>query len=146
MSHREESEEIKVLQQIEEDLDELVAQGKKLSFIKIQFNSGVTMLGPVKLTIGQKTKATVVGFDQTGAPWTGAIPPVTYALDQPTFDSSTPDGSNGDDIVSLAAGVANLVGSLTTVEGLALTDTETITNSAVVAVLSSVKIDFSKPA
>ena len=35
--------------------------------------------------------------------------------------------------------------SLTTAEGLALSDTETITNTAIVQVLSSIKIDFATP-
>jgi hypothetical protein len=153
MSNRLEKKEIEILRQIEEDADEQVRLDReilarlgppKLSFIKIKF--GGTMQGPVTLTVGQKTKATVVGFDQNGAVFTGTIPPVTYTLDNPAFDSSTPDGSNGDDIVSLAAGVANLTAALTTAEGVALTDTETITNTAVVQKLSSIKIDFSTPA
>jgi hypothetical protein len=144
---REEKEEIRILKHIEEDLDELVAQGKKrLSFIKIAFAIGGRMAqGPVTLSVGQSTKATVVGFDQNGAVFTGTIPPVTYTLDNPALDSSTPDGANGDDIVSLAAGVANLTASLTTAEGMALSDTETITNTAIVQVLSSIKIDFATP-
>ncbi len=102
--------------------------------------------GPVTLTVGQKTKATVLGFDQNGAPFAGTIPPITYTIDNSTLDSSTPDGANGDDIVSLGAGTANLTASLTTAEGVALQDTETITNVAQAPVLSSVKIDFSTPA
>ena len=143
--HHRDSEEVKILREIEEDLDEIRDELKpRLSYIKIEF--GGNMVGPVKLTVGQKTKATVVGFDQAGAPFLGTIPPVTYALDNTALDSSTPDGANGDDIVSLSAGVANLTASLTTAEGTALQDSETITNVAVAQILSSIKIDFSTPA
>ncbi len=127
-----------------EEIEQAVSP--KLAFIKITFQGDSMALGPVKLTVGQKTKATILGFDQTGAAWTGAIPPATYSIDNSAVDSSTPDASNGDDIVSLADGVANLTASLTSAEGVALSDTETITNTAVVPVLSSVKIDFTTPA
>jgi hypothetical protein len=136
------SEEVEFLRDIKQELGP-----KILSFIKIAFSTGGSMaLGPVLMNVGQKTKATVKGFDQNGAPFSGTIPPATYAIDNAAFDSSTPDGTNGDDLVSLSAGVANLTASLTSAEGLALTDTETVTNSAVVPVLSSIKIDFSTPA
>lgn len=145
----------------EEDLileaeDEILARTKpRLVCIKIKFRRpsktklGETIMaeGPLTITVGQSTKATVDGFDQNGAPWTGAIPPVTYSIDNSTLDSSTPESDNfTDDIVSLAAGTANLTASLTTVEGKALTDTETITNVAQAPVLSSIKINFSTPA
>lgn len=105
------------------------------------------MLGPVTFTAkGQTSKATVKGFDQFGAPWTGTLPSVTYSIDNATLDSSMPDASNGDDLVSLAAGVANLTASLTSAEGVALSDTETVTNVFAAPVLSSVKIDFTTPA
>src|SRR5882762_1845318 len=100
MSNRLEKKEIEILRQIEEDADEQVRLDReilkrlspRLNFIKLKF--GGTMQGPVTLTVGQKTKATVVGFDQTGAVFTGTIPSVTYSIDNPALDSSTPDGSN----------------------------------------------------
>ena len=147
-------EEVKILREIEEDEDEevrLLRQirdelKRRLSSIKIKFSGGNMAVGPVTLTVGQKTKATVVGFDQFGAPFTGPIPTPTFSLDNTTLDSGTADGVGGFDITSLAAGVANLTASLTTAEGVALSDTETITNTAVVSVLSSIKVDFSTPA
>lgn len=128
--------EIRILRQIERDIH------RKLSYIKIAIGGKFMSQGPVTLTVGQKTKATVVGFDQNGAIFSGPIPPAVYTLDNTALDSSTPDGANGDDIVSLSAGVANLTATLTSAEGLVLSDTETITNTAIVPVLSSVKIDF----
>lgn len=148
--HNEEREEIRLLREqvllLREIRDELHPT-PKLAVIRIAHTliNGVNMLGPVTLTVGQSTKATVVGFDQFGAVFAGTIPQATWSIDNPALDSSTPDTSNGDDIVSLAAGVANLTVSLTSAEGLALTDTETVTNTAVVQVLSSIKIDFSTP-
>lgn len=138
--HLDERQEIALLRQIRDRLP----TPSKLSSIKIRF--GGNMLGPVTLTVGQKTKATVVGFDQFGAPFTGPIPTPTFALDNTTLDSGTDDGAGGFDVTSLAAGVANLTASLTTAEGTALSDTETITNVAIVPVLSSIKVDFSTPA
>ena len=141
---KQEREETKLLQ-------ELVNQGKKLSSAKIAFKKGDThMVGPVILNIGQKTSATLFGFDQNGQPMpaTFVMPTVTWTLDIPTFDSSTPNASNGVDLVSLSAGVANLKADVTSAEGLALSDTETVTNNPIVVlppVLSSVKIGFSVP-
>jgi hypothetical protein len=139
-----EREEVKVLREIEEDLDELVAQGKRrrLSFIKIRFG-GHHMLGPVTLTVGQKTTATVQGFDQNGAPFAidFTANPVTWTLDNTTFDSSNPQPDQSDLVESLAAGVANLSASCAS-----LSDSETVTNVAQAPVLSSIKIDFSTPA
>lgn len=139
--HLDERQEIALLRQIRDKLP----TPAKLSSIKIRFG-GSKMVGPVTLSVGQKTKATVAGFDQFGAPFTGPLPTATFTLDNPTLDSGVDDGAGGFDVTSLAAGVANLTVALTTAEGTALTDTETITNVAVQQVLSSIKIDFSTPA
>ena len=104
------------------------------------------MQGPVNINVGQKTKATVLGFDQNGAAFTGPIPTATYAIDNTALDSATDDGANGSDIVSLAAGTANLSVSLTSAEGLPLSDSTQIINAAPAPVLSSVKLDFTQPA
>jgi hypothetical protein len=138
-------------EEIEEDLDKLVAAiPPKLSFIKIAFavNGGRRMEGPVTLTVGQKTTASLDGFDQNGAVWTGPIPAPTWSIDNAAFDSIAPDVAipANEDLASLAAGVANLTASVTTAEGKALTDTEVVTNVAQVLVLSSIKINFSTPA
>ncbi len=98
--------------------------------------------GPVTLSVGQKTVASIDAFDQNGAPFTGTIPTPVWTIDNATFDSivQDPTTANNEDVTSLAPGVANLtltVGSLT--------DTETITNVAQAPVLSSVKINFSTP-
>jgi hypothetical protein len=122
---------------------------RHLSSIKIAFAKGRKfMIGPVTLTVGQKTTATVFGFDQNGAPFAIDVTktPITWSVDDATLDSSTPQPDGTDSIVSLAAGVANLTASLTSAEGKALSDTEAMTNVAQPLVLSSIKIDFSTPA
>jgi hypothetical protein len=108
--------------------------------------------GPVILTsVGENTIASILGFDQFGNPWTGAIPPVTYVSSDAAnaIITSTPaaDGVT-DSVAAVGNGVANLTASLTTVEGLALTDTETVTVALTATpppptpVLSSIKIAF----
>lgn len=110
------------------------------TFIKIQF--GGNMPGPVTLNVGQKTTATVQGFDQNGAPFAidFTAHPVTWTIDNSSLDSSTPQPDQSDVIASLAVGVANLTAACA-----GLTDTETITNVAAAPVLSSIKINFSTP-
>jgi hypothetical protein len=144
-----EGEEIERLKRIEKKEDrelallELIESQLKPrpTFIKIQF--GGTMPGPVTLNVGQKTTATVQGFDQNGAPFAidFTANPVTWTIDNASLDSSTPQPDQSDLIVSLAAGVANLTATCA-----GLTDTETITNVAVAPILSSIKINFSAPA
>ena len=102
--------------------------------------------GPVTLQVGQKTVASIDGFDQNGNPFLGPIPTPSWSIDNPTFDSIAADATNpaDEDVTSLAAGVANLTASVTNAQGTALTDTETVTN-VVPQVLTSIKINFSTP-
>jgi len=120
----------------------------RLTSIKIRFG-GTMPEGPVTLNVGQSTTASVDGFDQFGNPWTGAIPTVTYSIDNSTIASSTPNPDNLTDVVvGLAAGTANLTATLTTAEGLSLSDTQSVTVNSVpppVPVLSSIKLNFSTP-
>lgn len=104
--------------------------------------------GPVTLTVGQKTVASVDGFDQNGAPFAGTIPTPTWSIDNAALDSIAADSANAsnEDVTSLAVGTANLTASLVTAEGATLSDTETVTNIAQALVLSSIKINFSTPA
>lgn len=99
--------------------------------------------GPVTLTVGQKTTATVQGFDQNGAPFAidFTANPVTWSIDNTTADSSTPQPDSSDVVASLAAGVANL-----TAVCAGFNDTEVVTNVAQAPTLSSIKINFSTPA
>ena len=120
----------------------------RLSRIQISFQGepGMATIGPVTLTAGQSVTASIAGFDQNGNPWTGTIPPVTYTIDAPTVATSTPNADGlTDGITAVAAGVANLTATLTTAEGLALTDTEAITvtgGTTGTPVLSSIKLQF----
>lgn len=103
--------------------------------------------GPVTLTVGQVTVASLDGFDQNGNPFTGAIPTPVWSIDQPTLDSIAADATNAanEDVTSLAVGVANLTATVTLASGLNLSDTESVTNIAVSPVLSSIKINFATP-
>lgn len=137
---------LKKIEQVEEQIEQdLHPRKSELTHVQLAFG-GTIMQGPLNINVGQKTKATVLGFDQNGAAFTGVIPAATYTIDNSALDSSTADGANGSDIVSLAAGTANLSVSLTSAEGLALSDTAQIINAATAQVLSSVKLDFSQPA
>lgn len=120
----------------------------KLSTIKIRFSGAHKMAGtdPITLQVGQTTVASVVGFDQNGNPFLGAIPAPSWSIDNPSFDSIAPDPNipANEDVTSLAAGVANLTATVQGPNG-PLTDTEAITNT-VPQVLTSIQIDFSTPA
>jgi hypothetical protein len=122
----------------------------RLTTIRINFQGEeMATIGPVTLTTaGQSVTASIAGFDQFGNPWTGVIPPVTYTIDNPSVATSTPNADGlTDGVVAVANGVANLTATLTTAEGLALTDTETVTvaisgGGGGTPVLSSIKIQF----
>ena len=135
-------EEIELLREIARELK------PKLSFIKIAFRrNGIMAEGPVTLTVGQVTVASIDAFDQNGAPFTGAVPAPVWSIDNPAFDSIAADASNAanEDVTSLSAGVANLTATVTTAAGAVLTDTEAVTNVAQAPVLSSIKINFAAP-
>jgi hypothetical protein len=148
VSRRQEHEEIELLKDIDHTEHEILEQLRKpqprLSSIKIAFTKGDSVMaeGPVILAIGQKATASIDGFDQTGAAWTGVIPPVTFSIDNTAIATSTPNADGVTDaLLGVSAGVANLTASLTTKEGKILSDTETVTVPAVVPVLSSIKIN-----
>jgi hypothetical protein len=147
-------EEIKLLKEILAELVLIrVILEPKLTYIQIAFTKEGTMAtqGPVVLNQGQSTTATVLYFDQTGAPMPSTfVPPaVVYTIDHPEFASSTPGTDGQSDVIAyVAAGVANLTATVQGPNG-PLTDTETVTCNPVVApppVLSSIKIAFSTPA
>jgi hypothetical protein len=156
---------LKVLREEERDEREILrALGVllKLTRIEIQFaakgktpmgtspGTPAPVAGPVVLTaLTMIVIASILGFDQFGNPWTGAIPPVKYSIDNPSFATSAPNADGVTDTVTpVANGVANLTASLTTAEGLALTDTESVTVALAAApppptpVLSSIKVAF----
>lgn len=119
-----------------------------LASIQIQFQ-GASMAtpGPVTLsTAGQQVTASVVGFDQFGQPFTGTIPPATLSSDDTAGAIVTFDPTTGL-TTAVANGVANITATLTTAEGLSLTDTEAVTVAIPVVppptpVLSSIKVAF----
>jgi hypothetical protein len=145
-------EEIGLLRDIDKTEHEILRQLtlQRPSFIKIRFKKGniVMPLGPVTIVVGQKTVASLVIFDQNGVDMTSKYDftanPITWALDNTTFDSQSatgPDSSNADTITSLAAGTANL--SATTGK---LSDVEQVINQAQAQVATSAKISFTTPA
>lgn len=110
----------------------------RLTSIKIQFlNPQGENMASITLTVGQSTVASVAGFDQNGNPYLGTIPTPSWSIDQPTFDQISADATNpaNEDVLSLAAGVANLTATVGSLTGVGQ-----ITNVA--QVLSSVQVDF----
>lgn len=96
-------------------------------------------VGPLTISVGQTFTASVVGFDQNGAPFTGTIPAPTFSVDTSAVATVDPTSGAG---AGVSAGVANVSAALTSAEGLALTDTETVTVTAVASVLTSIKVSL----
>ena len=139
--------EVEILKDIDRTEHEILDRlTPKLSFIKIKFTGGKMPEGPVTIQIGAVTVASIDGFDQNGAPFTGAIPQPPYAIDNTALASIAPDANSADeDVTGVAAGVANLTATVQGPNG-PLTDTETVTVLAAAPVLSSIKINFNPPA
>jgi hypothetical protein len=111
-------------------------------FFRIKGDSMFTP-GPVTLVVGGTTTATVLGFDQNGNLM--ALPPgttVTFSIDNTAVATSTPNADNlTDAIVAVGGGVANLSATVVAPNG-TFSDSETVTVTDVVPVLSSVKVAF----
>lgn len=120
-----------------EEIEQAVKQ--KLSFIKIALG-GEMPVGPATLSVGDKKTATVLGFDQNGAAFTGSIPDVTWADDNEPVVQDAPT-TTSDGLTAVAAGVANLTATVQGPNG-PLSDTESITVLAAAPVLSSIKISI----
>ena len=103
--------------------------------------------GPVTLTAqGQQVTASVLGFDQNGNAFTGTMPTATLSSDDTSQAIVTFDPTTGL-TTAVANGVANITATLTTAEGLSLTDTEAVTVAIPVVppptpILSSIKVAF----
>ena len=141
---------LETIERIEHKIEHLLQP--RLVHIKIAFKGAIMATqGPVILTTaGQVTTASINGYDQFGAAWTGTIPPVSYAIDNTAVATSVPNADGlTDTVTAVANGVANLTASLTSAEGLPLTDTETVTVNIPAPppppppVLTSIKIAFS---
>jgi hypothetical protein len=128
-----------------------------LAFIKLVFTQQkeeklmAGIQGPVTLSVGQSTTASVLGFDQFGNPMPSdfVMPPVTFSIDNSALATSTPNADGVTDVIAaVAAGVANLTASVSGPNG-TLTDTETVTVTPAVVVppvLSSIKVAFTPAA
>jgi hypothetical protein len=118
-----------------------------LTSIKIEFQGAIMatpVAGPVTLTaVGQTVTASVLGFDQFGNPFTGTIPTPTFSASDTTGAIATFDPATGL-VTAVANGVDNITASLTTAEGLALSDTEAVTVAipVVAPVLTTIKVAF----
>lgn len=139
MSEREElhleREEVELLREI---LRELKYQNRpKLSFIKIAIG-GTMPVGPATLTVGDKKTATVLGFDQNGAPFAidFTANPVTWTDDNEAAVQDAPT-TTSDPLTAVAPGVANLGATCA-----GFSDTEAITVVAAAPKLSSIKISI----
>jgi hypothetical protein len=131
-------EELKLLRHINREVEEIEEQVKpSLSFIRIAIG-GTMPVGPATLAIGQTATATVLGFDQNGAPIAidFTANPVTWADDNEASVQDAPTTSS-DGLTALAAGVANLTATCA-----GFKDTETVTVLAATPVLSSIKVSI----
>jgi hypothetical protein len=120
----------------------------KLTSIQLSFKgASMATAGPVILTtVGQQVTASVIGYDQFGNVFTGTIPTPTFTSSDAAQAVVTFDPTTGL-TTAVANGVANITASLTTAEGLALTDTESVTVAIPVTppptlVISSIKVAF----
>ena len=95
-------------------------------------------VGPATLTIGQSKTATVLGFDQNGAPMTidFTANPVTWTDPAETIVSDVPTTAS-DALTAVAAGTVPLTATCA-----GLTDTETITVVPQAPVLTSIKVSI----
>lgn len=108
-----------------------------LSFIKIAIG-GIMPVGPVTLNVGDKKVATVLGFDQNGAPFAidFSANPVEWVDDNEAAVQDAPTADQ-DALTAIAPGVANITATCA-----GLTDSETVTVVAQAPVLSSIKISI----
>lgn len=124
-----------------------VEPSPQLTNIKLAFGGNMSV-GPVTLSQDTpNTVATVLGFDQFGAPFVidFTANPVSFSLDDPTQDTLVDNANGTANVTWLTPGgkTANLTATCA-----GFSDVEQINNLAIVVptpVLSSVKIDFSTP-
>lgn len=133
-----------------ESIWKLLGPEPQLNHIKVAFQGdpmATPTPGPVTLTsVGQTVTASVVGFDQFGNPFTGTIPTPTFTASDTAGAIATFDPATGL-VTAVANGVDNITATLTTAEGLSLTDTEAVTVAIPVVppptpVLTTIKVAF----
>jgi len=119
-----------------------------LTSIQLSFKgaSMAAVAGPITLTTaGQQVTASVLGFDQFGQPFTGNMPAAAISSSDTAQAVIQFDPTTGL-TTAVANGVANITATLTTAEGLSLTDTEAVTvaisGGGGTPVLSSIKVAF----
>ncbi len=117
-------------------------------------NAGAPVAGPLTLVLaGQTAIASVIGFDQLGNPWTGAMPPAVFTDDDTAgaIIILADNGDGTDTVTAVANGVANVTATVQTTDGngnpITLTDTEAVTVAIPVVppptpILSSIKVAF----
>lgn len=121
-----------LLHEIAEDLK------PKLSFIKLSIG-GAMPVGPATIAVGAKLTASVLGFDQNGAPIAidFTANPVTFTDDNEAAVQDTAGSTVTDPLTGVAVGVANIGATCA-----GFSDTEAVTVVAAAPVLSSIKISL----
>lgn len=125
-----------------------------LAKIKVAFSKGTPMslvAGPVTLTTaGQQATAGVLGFNQFGQPYSGTMPAATLSSDDSAQAFLQFDPATGQ-MAAVANGVANITGTVQTVDAngnpVTLTDTEAVTVAIPITppppeILASIKVGF----
>lgn len=126
-----------------------VPPDKVLTTIKLVFRGVPPMPpiipGPVVLTqAGQQVVAEIVGYDQFGNVFS---PTPDWSFENDNEAAATLDDQTGI-VTAVANGVANITGTVTTAEGVELSDTESVTVQIEEAspVLTTIKVVFVPPA
>ena len=138
LEDRDEHEELRLLRRALEVLERIERNtAPKLTELKISIG-GIMPVGPVTINVGDSKKATVLGFDQTGAafPIDFTVNPVSWSLDNATAIQEHQSPSE-DDLLATAPGTANLSATCA-----GFTATDTITVIVPVPVLSSIKVSI----
>lgn len=124
---------------------------RHLAYIDIRFThshhhhhhpgGSIMPVGPATLAVGQSSAATVVGFDQVGAPF--AIDfndpnfAVSWAVDDPAVLNLAPQPDQSATVTGASAGVANVTATCA-----GFTKTQQVTVTAPSPILSSIDINF----
>jgi len=148
-----------IAEMLRQIVTDLAKPPQQLTSIQIAFsqtkirelNMGTTAIPPqqgASLTIGQMVVASVVGYDQFGNVFTGAMPTPAWSIDNPQVASIVPDSTTptSEDVTGVSAGSANLTAGVAGPGGSTLTATAPITVSASSQpVLTSIQIAFVQP-
>lgn len=117
----------------------------RLEGIQIHFSEKNNMApGPINLIVGQSVVATVLGFDQNGAPFAVdfAKNPVSWNEDNTAVAVSNPNNDGTANVKAVGVGTSNLSASC---GGFSDSAQVNVAAAPPTPVLSSIKIDFGQP-